>query len=110
MGCFVCGKSINILEGGLRSVEILLRDRPGVTAGMPKLYFHEECFYEVAGDEYTEYFSHAKEDYTISTNEMTLVNEGQVIQAIKEYRVRTGAGLKEAKDVIDGYRKQLGAI
>lgn len=33
-----------------------------------------------------------------------LVAEGRVIEAIKEYRVQTGAGLKDAKDAIDAYR------
>ena len=33
-----------------------------------------------------------------------LVAEGRVIEAIKAYRVHTGAGLKEAKDAIDAYR------
>lgn len=32
-----------------------------------------------------------------------LVAEGKPIQAIKVYRERTGAGLKEAKDAIDAY-------
>lgn len=34
----------------------------------------------------------------------SLVAEGRVIEAIKEYRVQTGAGLKDAKDAIDAYR------
>lgn len=34
-----------------------------------------------------------------------LVAEGKVIEAIKVYRERTGAGLKEAKDAIDRYRE-----
>lgn len=33
-----------------------------------------------------------------------LVAEGKPIQAIKAYRERTGAGLKEAKDAIDQYQ------
>lgn len=33
-----------------------------------------------------------------------LVAEGKVIEAIKVYRERTGAGLKEAKDAIDRFR------
>lgn len=32
-----------------------------------------------------------------------LVAKGKPIQAIKVYRERTGAGLKEAKDAIDAY-------
>lgn len=34
-----------------------------------------------------------------------LVARGKVIEAIKEYRSETGAGLKEAKDAIDAYRE-----
>lgn len=37
-----------------------------------------------------------------------LVAEGKPIQAIKAYRVHTGAGLKEAKDAIDQYRAGQG--
>ena len=37
-----------------------------------------------------------------------LVAEGKVIEAIKVYRERTGAGLKEAKDAIDRYREGRG--
>ena len=36
-----------------------------------------------------------------------LVAEGKVIQAIKVYRERTGAGLREAKEAIDRYRASL---
>ena len=35
-----------------------------------------------------------------------LVAQGEVIRAIKVYRERTGAGLKEAKDAIDRYRER----
>lgn len=35
-----------------------------------------------------------------------LVAQGEVIRAIKVYRERTGAGLKEAKDAIDLYRER----
>lgn len=34
-----------------------------------------------------------------------LVAEGKVIEAIKVYRERTGAGLKDAKDAIDRHRE-----
>jgi len=37
-----------------------------------------------------------------------LVEQGRVIEAIKVYREHTGAGLKEAKDAIDGYRDSRG--
>jgi uncharacterized protein YhaN len=33
---------------------------------------------------------------------IALVREGKKIQAIKAYREATGAGLKEAKDAVDG--------
>lgn len=33
-----------------------------------------------------------------------LVTEGKYIEAIKVYREKTGAGLKEAKDAVDRYR------
>ncbi|WP_158288542.1 ribosomal protein L7/L12 [Ornithinimicrobium flavum] len=33
-----------------------------------------------------------------------LVEDGEHIAAIKAYRQRTGAGLKEAKDAVDAYR------
>ncbi|HIY22985.1 MAG TPA: hypothetical protein H9837_01560 [Candidatus Brachybacterium merdigallinarum] len=36
-----------------------------------------------------------------------LVADGKVIQAVKVYRERTGAGLKDAKDAIDAYRNQF---
>ncbi|ASK65804.1 hypothetical protein CFK39_08120 [Brachybacterium avium] len=36
-----------------------------------------------------------------------LVAEDKVIQAIKVYRERTGAGLREAKEAIDRYRASL---
>lgn len=34
-----------------------------------------------------------------------LVDAGELIEAIKRYRTRTGAGLKEAKDAIEGLTK-----
>lgn len=37
-----------------------------------------------------------------------LLRANQKIQAIKEYRQQTGAGLKESKDVIDGVERLLG--
>jgi ribosomal protein L7/L12 len=39
---------------------------------------------------------------------VALVRSGKPIQAIKLYRQMTGAGLKEAKDAIDGLRADLG--
>ena len=37
-----------------------------------------------------------------------LVRERRKIQAIRELRLRTGLGLKEAKERIDGLERQLG--
>jgi hypothetical protein len=107
MNCLLCGQSI-LVNDKTRAIELLLRDRLGSPNGLPKLYYHEECFYEVAGSEYKGYFEAAEEDFGLSANEMQLVNEGQVIQAIKEHRVRTGSGLKEAKDIVDKYRAEIG--
>ncbi len=36
-----------------------------------------------------------------------LVEEGRKIEAIKECREITGAGLKDAKDMVDNYQKYL---
>jgi ribosomal protein L7/L12 len=36
-----------------------------------------------------------------------LVADGKYIEAIKVYRERTGAGLKDAKNAIDAYRDRL---
>jgi len=41
---------------------------------------------------------------------VALVRSGKPIQAIKAYRQMTGAGLKEAKDAIDGLRADLGLV
>ncbi|RIK14822.1 MAG: hypothetical protein DCC50_10055 [Acidobacteria bacterium] len=40
----------------------------------------------------------------ISPEVADLVARGEIIRAVKEYRTRTGAGLKEAKDAVDAYR------
>lgn len=47
---------------------------------------------------------HGTTDPGITARVETLVADGKVIEAIKEYRERTGAGLTEAKDAIDAYR------
>lgn len=39
--------------------------------------------------------------------EMEFLQTGQYIEAIKHLRNRTGMGLKEAKDYIDGVRQSL---
>jgi hypothetical protein len=39
--------------------------------------------------------------YTVTLTELEFACKGQKIQAIKEHRTRTGAGLKESKDIID---------
>jgi ribosomal protein L7/L12 len=44
----------------------------------------------------------------MSPDIVALVAAGKPIDAIKLYRQMTGAGLKEAKDVIDGMRSDLG--
>jgi ribosomal protein L7/L12 len=44
----------------------------------------------------------------MSPDIVALVAAGKPIEAIKLYRQVTGAGLKEAKDVIDGMRGDLG--
>lgn len=44
----------------------------------------------------------------LSPDIAALVAAGKPIEAIKLYRQMTGAGLKEAKDVIDGLRGDLG--
>ncbi len=38
------------------------------------------------------------------------VQRGEKIQAIKHYREATGVGLREAKDVIEDFQRQVGAI
>ncbi|MGO0576584.1 hypothetical protein [Ornithinimicrobium panacihumi] len=40
---------------------------------------------------------------TLDAQEQLLVQQGRPIMAIKEYRRRTGAGLREAKDVVDRF-------
>lgn len=44
---------------------------------------------------------------TLSVNERDLVRAGQHIAAIKEYRMRTAVGLREAKEACDKYRDSL---
>jgi len=39
--------------------------------------------------------------------EKDAVRKRQIIEAIKLVRARTGAGLKEAKDVVEAYRAQM---
>ncbi|EYT48973.1 50S ribosomal protein L7/L12 [Brachybacterium muris UCD-AY4] len=36
-----------------------------------------------------------------------VVAGGKLIEAIKEYRVATGAGLKEAKDAVEEYARRM---
>lgn len=43
-------------------------------------------------------------DANVPSDVMELVRMGQVIEAIKLYRERTGCGLKEAKDYVDSLR------
>lgn len=40
----------------------------------------------------------------LSMTEEALIESGRFIAALKEYRVRTGAGLKEAKEACDAYK------
>jgi ribosomal protein L7/L12 len=37
-----------------------------------------------------------------------IINNGAMLQAVKEYREATGVGLKEAKDYIDGLAERMG--
>jgi large subunit ribosomal protein L7/L12 len=41
---------------------------------------------------------------------VALVRDGKLMQAIRVYRMMTGAGLKESKDAIDGLRADLGLV
>ncbi|MFY9263268.1 MAG: ribosomal protein L7/L12 [Arcanobacterium sp.] len=41
------------------------------------------------------------DNFGITADERALINQGKKIEAIKNYRERTGAGLREAKDAID---------
>ena len=43
---------------------------------------------------------------SIHSDEMTLVDNGYYIDAIKEYRRRSGSSLLEAKTVIDVYKNR----
>lgn len=45
---------------------------------------------------------------TPSQEEQELVKGGKFIEAIKHHRIRTGAGLKESKDIMDVYRAVIG--
>ena len=40
-----------------------------------------------------------------SVRVVDLINGGRKIEAIKEYRMETGAGLKEAKDAVEAYER-----
>lgn len=46
------------------------------------------------------------QDHGITDQVKQLVAEGKLIQAIKEYRAATGAGLKEAKDAVEEYQRR----
>ena len=41
----------------------------------------------------------------VSDRVRSLVRDGQLIEAIKQYREDTGVGLAEAKEVVDGLRR-----
>lgn len=43
----------------------------------------------------------------LTTQVQQLVAGGKMIEAIKEYRVATGAGLKEAKDAVEEYARRM---
>lgn len=45
---------------------------------------------------------------SVSEKEVRYLETGDYVRAIKEYRSRTGAGLKTAKDKIDRKKKELG--
>lgn len=68
------------------------------------LTYCEDCFYEMAGDEYKIYFDKIQEDQELNNYEKDLLDNKQVIEAIKSLRARTGLGLKDAKDKADAYR------
>lgn len=41
--------------------------------------------------------------YQLTDSEKALTDQNQIIQAIKEYRARTGSMLKDSKDVVEAY-------
>lgn len=40
----------------------------------------------------------------LTTNEITLIDEGNILMAVKEVKYRTGLCLKESKEIVDNYR------
>lgn len=40
----------------------------------------------------------------LSSEEKNLIHNGQIIDAIKTFRMRTGLDLKSSKDIVDAYR------
>lgn len=54
--------------------------------------------------------SEADIQYGLSKDEREMVKAGQIIQAIKAIRERTEIGLKEAKDLADGYAILIGKL
>jgi ribosomal protein L7/L12 len=56
----------------------------------------------VAGEEIKESLNDDS-SLEVSFYEMELARSGQKIPAIKNYRQRTGVGLKQAKDTIDAF-------
>lgn len=43
----------------------------------------------------------------LDIKEMMLVKQYRIVLAIKEYRNRTGLGLKQSKEAVDGYRDRI---
>ena len=43
----------------------------------------------------------------LTTQVPELIAGGKLIEAIKEYRVATGAGLKEAKDAVEEHQRRM---
>lgn len=49
----------------------------------------------------------AKSRHNLTNEEINYIHQNNVIPAIKSVRSRTGLGLKEAKDVVDAYRREV---
>jgi len=45
---------------------------------------------------------------TLTPNEISLIKEGEKLQAIKAVHERTGLGVKEAKELVDFEQKRRG--
>jgi len=103
MRCFHCGKNVD-LAGDLY-IDIVLRQAPQYASTAPRIRYHANCFYEIAGLEFKGYFAVVKNTHGLTDEEVALLHASpsQKVRAIKSVRARTGLGLKQSKDMCDAY-------